>query len=120
MEGRGKSRRRSPYRVWKRRGSALLAVLLYKTKFGKNLHAVGQKREAAKYAGISAPATLIATFTLAGAIAGFAGVLCGAYIGGAFQDMGTSYFLPAVAAALVGGTLAYLTASDSPLTSMPK
>ena len=28
MEGRGKSRRRSPYRVWKRRGSALLAVLL--------------------------------------------------------------------------------------------
>ena len=86
--------------------SALLAVLLYKTKFGKNLHAVGQKREAAKYAGISVPATVIATFTLAGAIAGFAGVLCGAYIGGAFQDMGTSYFLPAVAAALVGGTLA--------------
>ena len=28
MEGRGKARRRSPYRVWKRRGSALLAVLL--------------------------------------------------------------------------------------------
>ena len=28
MEGRGKSRRRSPYRVWKRRGSALLAVLM--------------------------------------------------------------------------------------------
>lgn len=86
--------------------SAALAVLLYKTKFGKNLHAVGQKREAAKYAGISVPFTVITTFALSGAIAGFAGVLCGAFIGGAFQDMGTAYFLPAVAAALVGGTLA--------------
>ena len=28
MEGRGKSRRRNPYRIWKRRGSGLLAVLL--------------------------------------------------------------------------------------------
>ena len=29
-------------------------------------------------------------FTLGGALCGLAGVLCGAFIGGAFQDMGST------------------------------
>ncbi len=86
--------------------AVLLAVLLYRTKYGKNLHAVGQKRVAAGYSGISVGPVVITAFTLGGVLCGLAGVLCGAFIGGAFQDMGTTYFLPSIAAAFVGGTAA--------------
>ena len=72
--------------------AVLLWFLLYRTKYGKNLHAVGQKREAARLAGIN------------GALCGLAGAMAGAYCGGANQDLGTTYFLPSVAAAFVGGT----------------
>ncbi len=84
----------------------LLALLLYKTKYGKQLHAVGQNRLAAKYSGINVERVVIGAFTLGGTLCGLAGVLCGAFIGGAFQDMGSTYFLPSIAAAFVGGTTA--------------
>lgn len=86
--------------------AVILALLLYKTKYGKQLHAVGQKRLAAKYAGIRVNKVVILAFTLGGALCGLSGILCGAFNGGAFQDMGTTYFLPSIAAAFVGGTAA--------------
>lgn len=86
--------------------AAALAAVLYRTKYGKQLHAVGQKRLAAQYSGIAVGRVVIAAFTLGGALCGLAGVLCGAFIGGAFQDMGSTYFLPSIAAAFVGGTAA--------------
>jgi ribose transport system permease protein len=84
----------------------LLALLLYKTRYGKYLHAVGQNRVAAAYAGIRVHFIVITAFVLAGGLGGFAGALCGAFIGGAFQDMGSTYFLPSIAATFVGGTAA--------------
>jgi ribose transport system permease protein len=84
----------------------LLSLLLYKTPYGRQLHAVGQNRDAAAYAGIPVRLVVIVAFTLAGGLTGLAGTLCGAFIGGAFQDMGSTYFLPSVAATFVGGTAA--------------
>ncbi|MDR2134242.1 MAG: ABC transporter permease [Treponema sp.] len=84
----------------------LLALLLYGTPYGKRLHAVGQNRTAAACAGIPVRTVVISAFTLAGGLTGLAGALCGAFIGGAFQDMGSTYFLPSVAATFVGGTAA--------------
>ena len=75
--------------------AVLLWFLLYRTKYGKNLHAVGQKREAARLAGINVRKTVIIAFVINGALCGLAG---------ANQDLGTTYFLPSVAAAFVGGT----------------
>ncbi|CAB1254681.1 Ribose ABC transport system, permease protein RbsC (TC 3.A.1.2.1) [Ruminococcaceae bacterium BL-6] len=86
--------------------AALLAVLLYRTQYGKQLHAVGQNRIASGYSGIAVGRVVIIAFVLAGGISGLAGALCGAFIGGAFQDMGSTYFLPSIAAAFVGGTAA--------------
>lgn len=86
--------------------AVLLGLLLYKTKYGKQLHAVGQKRVAAKYAGINVNRVVIIAFILGGALCGLSGTLCGAFNGGAFQDMGTTYFLPSIAATFVGGTAA--------------
>lgn len=84
--------------------AVLLWFLLYRTKYGKNLHAVGQKREAARLAGINVRKTVIIAFVINGALCGLAGAMAGAYCGGANQDLGTTYFLPSVAAAFVGGT----------------
>ncbi len=86
--------------------AALLAMLLYRMKFGKQLHAVGQNRVAAGFAGVPVRRTVALAFTLGGALCGFSGALCGAFNGGAFQDMGSPYFLPSVTAAFVGGTMA--------------
>ncbi len=86
--------------------AAILGIVLYKTKYGRQLHAVGQNRNAARYAGIQVNKVLIITFAISGAISGFAGVLCASYVGGAFRDMGEAYFLPSIAATFIGGTLA--------------
>jgi ribose/xylose/arabinose/galactoside ABC-type transport system permease subunit len=83
-----------------------LAVLLYRTKYGKQLHAVGQNREAAYLAGVPTARVVIAAFVTGGMLSGLAGVLAAAVMGGAFQDMGSAYFLPSIAAAFVGGTAA--------------
>lgn len=82
----------------------LIAVLLYKTKFGRRLHGVGQNKLAAKYSGIQVRKIIIFAFIIGGALAGLSGTLCGAYVGGAFQDMGSTYFLPSIAAVFIGGT----------------
>lgn len=81
-----------------------LWFLLYRTKYGHQLHAVGQKREAARLAGIHVGKTVIIAFVINGALCGLAGAMAAAYCGGADQDLGTTYFLPSVAAAFVGGT----------------
>ena len=85
---------------------AVLGLLLYGTRYGRQLHAVGQNREAASLAGISAASVVTRAFVLGGMLSGLAGVLAAAVMGGAFQDMGLAYFLPSVAAAFVGGTAA--------------
>lgn len=86
--------------------AGILALLLYKTPYGKELHAVGQNKQIAELAGVNVVKTKLIAFTVAGTLAGISGVLCGAFIGGAFQDMGSTYFLPAIAAVFVGGTAA--------------
>lgn len=84
--------------------AVILFFVLYRTKYGMNLHAVGQKREAARLAGINVNKTVIIAFVINGALCGLAGALNAAYCGGANQDLGTTYFLPSIAACFVGGT----------------
>jgi len=84
--------------------SALMGILLYKTKFGLRLHAVGQNRLAAKLAGINIVRTVLTAFVISSLLAGFTGTLLGGYFGGAFQDMGISYLLTSIAAPVIGGT----------------
>lgn len=82
----------------------VLYFVLYKMKYGMNLHATGQNRRAAKLAGINVKKTVIAAFVINGALCGLAGALNAAYCGGANQDLGATYFLPSIAACFVGGT----------------
>ncbi|HXT06520.1 MAG TPA: ABC transporter permease [Roseiarcus sp.] len=75
------------------------------TVFGKALSAVGQSRAAARLAGIRVERVVAATFVVSSTLASLMGLVLGAYVGGAFLEMGQSYFLQSVAAVVVGGTL---------------
>jgi len=84
----------------------LIAGLLYRTKFGKYLHAVGQNRRAAALAGINVSRIVTSAFVVSSVLAGITGTLLGGYFGGASQDMGVSYLMTSVAATVIGGTSA--------------
>ncbi len=83
-----------------------MGILMYKTKFGKRLHAVGQNRTAAALAGINVERTVITAFVISSVLSGVTGTLLGGYFGGASQDMGVSYLITSVAATVIGGTSA--------------
>jgi ribose transport system permease protein len=86
--------------------AALMGVLMYRTPFGRRLHAVGQNRTAAALAGIRVPRIVISAFVVSSVLAGFAGTLMGGYFGGASQDFGVAYLMTSVAATVIGGTSA--------------
>jgi len=86
--------------------AALLYLILYKTSYGKELHAVGQNIVAARLAGVKTKTTTIIAFAMCGCFTGITGILLNGYLGGAFPDMGLSYLLTSIAAPIIGGTSA--------------
>ncbi len=86
--------------------SLLMGVIMYRTKFGKRLHAVGQNRTSAALAGINVAGVVITAFVVSSVLAGITGTLMGGYFGGAFQDVGVAYLMTSVAATVIGGTSA--------------
>lgn len=86
--------------------AVLMGVIMYRTKFGKHLHAVGQNRTSAALAGINVVRVVITAFVVSSLLAGITGTLMGGYFGGAFQDVGVAYLMTSVAATVIGGTSA--------------
>lgn len=82
-----------------------MIVVMYHTKFGKYIHAMGQGHHIAYLAGINVSKMMMLVFVASAVIAGVTGVLLGAYVNGSFQSMGDSYQMKAIAATLVGGTI---------------
>lgn len=74
-----------------------------KTRFGKNIYAIGGNPEAARVSGVNVPLNLVAIYALAGAFYGFAGMLEAGRIGSATNNLGFMYELDAIAACVVGG-----------------
>ncbi|QFI56182.1 galactose/methyl galactoside ABC transporter permease MglC [Aeromonas simiae] len=81
----------------------LVWVLWNKTRFGKNIFAIGGNPEAARVSGVNVPLNLVAIYALAGAFYGFAGMLEAGRIGSATNNLGFMYELDAIAACVVGG-----------------
>jgi len=85
-------------------GIALVAAyLLHFTVYGRRLYAVGGNREAARYAGVPVKATETSVYALSGLLAGVAGILNAANLGDTTHNMGNTYELYAIAAAVLGG-----------------
>jgi ribose transport system permease protein len=84
--------------------SAIVAVMLQRTVFGRSIYAIGNKEAAAYLAGINTKGVTVACFALCGLTSGLAGVLLAGYSQKAYQGMGDPYLLPAIAAVVIGGT----------------
>jgi ribose transport system permease protein len=87
--------------------SALVAVFLVvtkRTRFGRHLYAVGGNARAARLTGLNVDRIKVAVYTLAGALAGVAGLIVTSRLDSAQPNAGLSYELDAIAAVVIGGT----------------
>ncbi len=78
--------------------------LLYHTRFGTYIFALGGNREALAYAGLSPVKLLIAVYVIGGAMAGVAGLLMTARMNAGHPTAGLGLEFDAIAAVAVGGT----------------
>lgn len=78
-------------------------ILWNKTRFGKNIFAIGGNPEAARVSGVNVTRNLLAVYMLAGVFYAFGGMLEAGRIGSATNNLGFMYELDAIAACVVGG-----------------
>jgi ribose transport system permease protein len=94
-----------PMPVWI---SAVLAMVFYavltRTIFGRYLYATGDNERAARLCGVNVEGTRWLAYTLAGGLAGVAGLLMAARLDSATPNAGFSYELDSIAAVVIGGT----------------
>ena len=79
-------------------------MLLYRTRFGTYVFALGGNREALRVAGISVRGMLIRVYAFGGVMAGFAALLMTARLNSAHPTAGIGMEFDAIAAVAVGGT----------------
>jgi len=79
-------------------------LLLYHTRLGTFIFALGGNRDALRFAGINVERTLILVYAIGGAMAGLAGVLMTARMSAGHPTAGLGMEFDAIAAVAVGGT----------------
>ncbi len=82
---------------------ALVYFVLYWTRFGRYVYALGGNREAAVVMGIRASLYTFLAYTVAGAIVGLAGVMLTARVGSGEATLGLEMPLLSITAAVLGG-----------------
>ncbi len=87
---------------------AITAIVIFwfiwnRTKFGKNMYAVGGNSEAAAVSGISVFWTTLFVFIMAGVSYGIGGFLEGLRVGVGTSNLGSGTELDAIAACVIGG-----------------
>lgn len=83
--------------------TAVMWVIWNKTKFGKNMFAVGSNEEAANVSGVNVFKTIVLVFILAGVMYGITGFIEGARIASCSANTGLNYESDAIAACVIGG-----------------
>lgn len=84
--------------------TAVFLVVTQRTRFGRHIYAVGGNERAARLTGLNVPHIKIAVYTLAGALAGVAGLIVTARLDSAQPNAGLGYELDSIAAVVIGGT----------------
>jgi ribose transport system permease protein len=82
----------------------VFVVLTRRMPFGRHLYAVGGNEKAARLTGLRVKRIKIAVYTLAGALAGVAGLLVTSRLDSAQPNAGLGYELDSIAAVVIGGT----------------
>ena len=83
---------------------AAFVVVTRRTRFGRHIYAVGGNERAARLTGLNVPGIKLAVYTLAGALAGVAGLIVTARLDSAQPNAGLGYELDSIAAVVIGGT----------------
>jgi ribose transport system permease protein len=83
---------------------AAFVVVTQRTRFGRHIYAVGGNERAAMLTGLRVNRIKIAVYTLAGALAGVAGLIVTARLDSAQPNAGLGYELDSIAAVVIGGT----------------
>lgn len=83
--------------------TGIMWVIWNKTKFGKNMFAVGSNEESANVSGVNVFWTIVLVFVLAGAMYGITGFIEGARIASCSANTGLNYECDAIAACVIGG-----------------
>ena len=84
--------------------AVIFHIALRYTRYGKFTYAIGANPQAARVSGINVGRHLIIVYTIAGLLAGLAGVVTAARAATGQSGMGLGYELDAIAATVIGGT----------------
>jgi len=79
-------------------------ILLNKTRFGKNIYAIGGNITAAEISGVNVSKNLVGIYAYSGLLAGLAAVVFAGRVGSVHPGAATGYELTAIAATTIGGT----------------
>ena len=83
---------------------ALMSFILYKTKFGRYVYAMGGNEDAALVSGLKVRPLKVMVYMTSGLLAGLAGVVLSSRVSAGLSVSGEGYELDAVAASVIGGT----------------
>ncbi|RXU12783.1 ABC transporter permease, partial [Pseudomonas syringae] len=84
--------------------AVIFHIALRYTKYGKYTYAIGGNMQAARTSGINVKRHLVIVYSIAGLLAGLAGVVASARAATGQAGMGLSFALEALAPAGIGGT----------------
>jgi D-xylose transport system permease protein len=82
----------------------IMTFMANRRRFGRYVYAYGGNPDAAELAGINTRWTILKTYVLMGILCALAAAIASARLNGATLDIGQSYELYVIAAAVVGGT----------------
>lgn len=82
----------------------IISILLYYTKFGRRMYAIGGNETAAKFSGIKVNGIMIKVYMISGLLAALAGVILASRMYSGQPTAGQGYESDAIAAAVLGGT----------------
>ncbi len=79
-------------------------IFATRTRWGRNVFAIGDNPTAARLAGIDVDSTRLLVFALSGLLAGLGGLILAGTLASAGPDLGRGYELDVIAAVILGGT----------------
>ncbi len=89
--------------VWLVLLSIIVWIVATRTRWGRNIYAMGDSLKAARYAGVDTDKLTIGVFTLSGTLAGFGGLLIAGLLNNANPNLGLGYEMDVIAAVILGG-----------------
>jgi ribose transport system permease protein len=83
--------------------ACFMAFVLNRTRFGRDIYAIGGNRQAAFLVGVPVRRVEMLVFGLSGALAALAGILYASRMDSAQPSVGEGWLMPSITAAIIGG-----------------